>query len=375
MKIYEYISDLLFRYDCVVVPGFGGFITNYYPAEINHATHMFRPPSKRISFNIHLKHNDGLLANHLAAIEKISYKEAVSRIEEFVQNINKELTEGKRVNINKIGKLYFDAEENVQFNPSIEVNYLKDSFGMNIFRSPAIRREESDITETIRKAIENKNTPQQNHRLHPADRARRTSPRVNTQATSTSPKKEEVKTTQPTASNTPNQPKAPKKSTPAPLLRVAAVAVPLIALAVFGTIKKDWVQEQYVSYTNLNPFSVSHSAPSTDEALTENPVEETTTEEVIETPVVKESTTEANVPVKTSVGNFHIIAGAFRDQSNANRLVASLKAQGFGAQIVDTNSRGLYRVAYQSFGTIEEARRQLSTIKSRNNSEAWLLAE
>ncbi len=382
MKIYEYISDLLFRYDCVVVPGFGGFITNYYPAEINHATHMFRPPSKRISFNIQLKHNDGLLANHLAAIEKISYKEAITKVEEFVKNINKELTEGKRVNINKIGKLYLDAEENVQFNPSIEVNYLKDSFGMNIFRSPIIKREDNDITETILKAIENKNTPQQGRRLHPSDRARRATPRTSAPAAaSKAPQKEEAKVSTAAKSNTstpPNTPPTPakKSGSMAPLLRVAAVAVPLIALAVFGTIKRDWVQDQYINYTNLNPFSVSKSAPvSVEEPALEENTTEVPTDEVIETPVTETPVAEEATPVRTSAGNYHIIAGAFSSQSNANRLVANLKAQGYGAQIVDTNSRGLYRVAYQSFATIEEARRELSSIRSRNNSEAWLLAE
>jgi hypothetical protein len=35
MKLDHYISQLLFRYDCVIVPNLGGFVTNYKPATIN----------------------------------------------------------------------------------------------------------------------------------------------------------------------------------------------------------------------------------------------------------------------------------------------------------------------------------------------------
>ena len=51
MKIEEYISDLLFEHDCVIVPDFGGFVCNYGPAAIDPAKHLFEPPAKRILFN------------------------------------------------------------------------------------------------------------------------------------------------------------------------------------------------------------------------------------------------------------------------------------------------------------------------------------
>ena len=67
MIIANYISDLLYRYDCVIVPDFGGFVANRIGAQVNNFTHTFSPPTKQITFNGLLKHNDGLLANYIAS--------------------------------------------------------------------------------------------------------------------------------------------------------------------------------------------------------------------------------------------------------------------------------------------------------------------
>ena len=50
MKMETYISELLYRHDCVILPGLGGFITNYRSAQIHPVSHTLRPPSKSISF-------------------------------------------------------------------------------------------------------------------------------------------------------------------------------------------------------------------------------------------------------------------------------------------------------------------------------------
>ncbi|MBA3284223.1 MAG: SPOR domain-containing protein, partial [Nitrosopumilus sp.] len=59
MKIDQHISQLLYHHDCVIVPGFGGFVTNSQPARIHPVQHQFYPPSKSLGFNIHLRRNDG----------------------------------------------------------------------------------------------------------------------------------------------------------------------------------------------------------------------------------------------------------------------------------------------------------------------------
>ena len=74
MNIQPYIAQLLYRYQCVTVPGFGAFLTEIQSAQLTESSHSFFPPKKIISFNGQLQNNDGLLANHIAQAEKTSYE-------------------------------------------------------------------------------------------------------------------------------------------------------------------------------------------------------------------------------------------------------------------------------------------------------------
>lgn len=139
MKIANYISDLLYRYECVIVPNFGGFVTNEISAKVNHFTHTFYPPTKQISFNSHLKNNDGLLANHIASVEKIPFTDAVLSIKKATDNW-KQTLEKESVEISKIGSLTLNKEGKIIFEPTITENYLTSSFGLSSFSSPAVKR-------------------------------------------------------------------------------------------------------------------------------------------------------------------------------------------------------------------------------------------
>ena len=44
MKIEQYISQLLYRYQCVTVPGFGAFLTEFQSAQLDENSHSFYPP-------------------------------------------------------------------------------------------------------------------------------------------------------------------------------------------------------------------------------------------------------------------------------------------------------------------------------------------
>ena len=89
MVIEDYIKDLLYRYDCVIIPNFGGFVTNKISAQIHKDSNTFHPPTKQIGFNVNLIHNDGLLANYIASSENISFDQATSKIKVTVSQWNK----------------------------------------------------------------------------------------------------------------------------------------------------------------------------------------------------------------------------------------------------------------------------------------------
>ena len=139
MTLTSYINDLLYRYDCVIIPDFGGFVTNPISAKVNHFSHTFYPPTKQITFNSHLKNNDGLLANHIASSENISFEKATEKISAVVKSWNHQL-KNESVVIGKVGSLSLNKDNQLIFEPNSETNYLIETFGMGALSSPAIKR-------------------------------------------------------------------------------------------------------------------------------------------------------------------------------------------------------------------------------------------
>lgn len=153
MRLATYISDLLYRYECVIVPEFGGFITNETGAKLNRFTHTFYPPTKQITFNSHLQNNDGLLANYIASVESITFSEALSIIKNEVDSWNVSL-KNESIDLSNIGVISLDSEGKLIFEPSAIQNYLTSSFGLTTLNSAAVTRgvyttKESEITPII----------------------------------------------------------------------------------------------------------------------------------------------------------------------------------------------------------------------------------
>ena len=141
MKIEQYISQLLFRYQCVTVPGFGAFLTEFQSAQLDENSHSFYPPKKMVSFNPFIKNNDGLLANHLAQAEKISYEIAVDIIHNEVSHWKTKIQEFGSFSVKNVGDFSLNSENNIVFVPVDQINYLTASFGLSSFVSPAVKRE------------------------------------------------------------------------------------------------------------------------------------------------------------------------------------------------------------------------------------------
>jgi hypothetical protein len=161
MQLETYISDLLYRYECVTVPEFGAFLTQRSSATINVSTHAFYPPKKTISFNEQIQKNDGLLAHYIADIEKIPFEVANEKIQKRVKILKALLTQGETLTFNNIGDIIFNNEGKIQFEPSCNHNYLTDAFGLSQFVSPTITREVyKETAKTFEKEIPVAFTPE-----------------------------------------------------------------------------------------------------------------------------------------------------------------------------------------------------------------------
>lgn len=141
MQLETYISDLLYRYECVTIPEFGSFITRHVSASIEESSNIFFPPKKVLSFNEQIQKNDGLLAHYIADVEKIPFEVANQKIEKRVKILKSYLTQGETLTFKNIGDIVFNNEGKILFEPTYQLNYLTESFGLAKFDSLSINRE------------------------------------------------------------------------------------------------------------------------------------------------------------------------------------------------------------------------------------------
>ena len=324
MKLETYISELLYRHECVIVPSLGGFITNYRSAQIHPVSHTFLPPSKTIRFNVKLQKSDGLLCNYIADCEGISFEDAQKKVAHFSNQIQNNLTHKKEAQINGVGLLTKESNGLISFEPNQTVNYLLDAFGLQEIQSPAILRK------TKKQSIPNQ----------AASKAR------NIHA-----KKAVIN------------------------WKVAAVLLPLIGLTSFFSYQKqDAVSDVYENYAYLNPFKERPAALYTPRTP-KIEVKENTTKPVVKTTKIEPITAAILVdePKETQF-KFHLIAGCFASELNAQNLVNNLITKGYKSTIIGQNNTGLYRVVFQSFAKKEAALTEMLQLKEIGKS-TWLLAQ
>lgn len=318
MQIEKHISDLLYRYQCVTVPGFGAFLTETVAAQVSGSASSFFPPKKVISFNANVRNNDGLLANHVALQEKMSYDLAVIKIGDFVNEWTYLLQNRDKVLLKNIGEITVNNEMNWVFEPVNTINYLTDSFGLTPLISPAITREVALEVPTQELAV--------------------------------------------------IEQKLPVTFTPEPrfdlsYMKYAAAVVLMLAGA--GAFGYKLYHDQEVETQTL---------------LVERKVQEKVQQQIQEaTFMISAPMNTVAIAVASEVEekmNYHIVSGAFRSETNANKAIAELYAAGFeNAKMLPLNKSNLYPVVYNSFKTMEEAETAMKNIQKTHNKEAWLLID
>lgn len=163
MDLVSYVSDLLYRYDCVIVPDFGGFVTNKISAKIGDDS--LYPPTKLISFNAQLTHNDGLLVNHIASCENITFNNAIEKIAVAVSEWRTALNT-QSIALKHLGSLSYTEEMQLVFEPSRTTNFLPESFGLSAVEVSAIEKYKQEVKPLLpevsnieEEVVENKKSP------------------------------------------------------------------------------------------------------------------------------------------------------------------------------------------------------------------------
>jgi len=372
MDVRIIIARLLEEHDCVILPGYGGFIGNYAPARIDAVSHSFIPPSKKILFNINLKQNDGLLCNRLVTDGGVSYADALALVNGLVTGIRHTVKSGKSFIIPEVGRLFAGREGTLQFEQAKDFNLLPDAFGLQTFTSPPVNR--TSYSARFEKVI--------------------------------APRERDIS--------------APKRQFPLSLKWAAMLAIPIGAAAIIGITQYDKLRNPSVNNAGIlssvftrfsassldekkdapargpevnydfgaipsvlnepepasvpatEPTSLPTSVPATVPATI--PAAKPSGEPKKDITVDAESETEDRISVNKTDG-FAIIIGVFKVRENAEKCIQEAGSRGLVAGIFDRSRTGMYRVALTTAGKQSEADNLLSEARSKGFSGAWLLVK
>lgn len=313
------LPGMFLDYDCVIIPGLGGFVCNGRSAWYDEENEEMVPPSRDVIFNPNLIHNDGLLAQEIMRARDLSYSEAMKHVEEEASFMVRQLTEGKPVEIARLGRLYSGDDGVTRFLPDSELVRVLSSFGhARIPLSKLVEKKEKKVVP-----------------IH--------SPLV-------------VK-----------------------IARAAAViALPIVLggawilsdssnsstlLSVLPTFDTEAIVSTFMPSEGSALFNTSN------EEITETIEIEYATEEV--DLLLSENKEEEEETLAIQM-NFLIIGGAFSIEENALNLAETLKLEGFNPTHHYQNHNKLNLVALGEFETESSAREALKEARKKGRTASWL---
>ncbi len=357
-QITDLIAELLFKHDCVIVPNLGGFVARNYNSNFSKGSNLLYPPSKHILFNKNLIHNDGLLISALMQKANISIDDSTKQIGDYKDYIQSLLNVKKRFELNNIGLLYIDTENNMRFEAKADVNFLLESFGYEpIVANEIVIEEEKPIT--IKQFEDRKITVEQ-------------------------------------------IPTVPKKRSYAKIATLA-IGVPVtLAFLLFAAYSKPM---KPLLESSINPFYTPEKTYTPKQQIISKPI---IIDDLEDQSLLVDANGYASFKLfengnvliasindsvakvdKTSVvnhtyiasknnkrydGKYQVVVGCFGVEENASKLVKELASKKIDAGISGVNQKGLHVVSCGGFDSKEEAANLLSSIRNEFPN-AWVMAK
>jgi cell division septation protein DedD len=332
INLDKYIRELLLQHDCVILPGLGGFVANYKPAEFDGSQKTALPPSRQILFNPNLVHNDGLLFAHVSKETDYGYKEVQAMAEVYFKTIKYEVGKGLKFTIEDLGYFFFNKARKIEFEQESADNLLLASYGLSYLNYKEFDRVPGRSAKNYR-ALDDTN---------PVVRQRRIRRWIYTGA-----------------------------------------AACLLASMILIPVK--------MGYLNLSSFDLSHvdsfrkeqavqellvSPPDTDTQLAEPEAGSTEPEAGSVEPEAEPAVIEATTAKTyfTSETSYHIIVGSFKGIDNARQLKQKMVDEGYEAEIL-TGENSFYRVSAKHYPLKKDAVTALASIRDQQAyKSAWILS-
>lgn len=146
VEITQHIEQLLLHHDCVILPGFGGFVAQECSATYVEEEDIFLPPYRSVTFNPRLTMNDGLLVNELSSSKKIDYSEALEIIESDIETIRRIIVSEGKFTFHGIGVLRESENQYYDFTPLPCGICSPDLYGLDSIYIPTLNKQEISRT-------------------------------------------------------------------------------------------------------------------------------------------------------------------------------------------------------------------------------------
>ena len=360
IELAQHIETLLLENDCVIVPGFGGFVAHYSPATRVKEENIFLPPTRTIGFNPQLKLNDGVLVQSYMSAYDTSFADASRIVEKEVNEFIGLLHEEGKAHLDNIGEIHYNIYGNYEFVPydykiTTPSLYGLDSFEMHEL---SVLQQKEKVWIPAHPEKEKKTFEISINRAYLRNAAAMIAAIVLFFAFSTP------------VENTDVQKNNYAQLLPSELfeqIEKQSVAVTPVY------VKNDAAQQaKKLSASSASTKTSSAKKHTTDKARTSKPIA------VREVKVVKQETATPAPAVKSQESAnhpFHIIVAGGISLKDAEAIATQLKSKGF-ANAKALNMDGKVRVSISSFDNRNEATKQLLELrKNETYKNAWLLAK
>ena len=149
VELAKHIEILLLNNDCVIVPGFGGFMAHHVDSVYDEEERLFLPPSRTLGFNPKLHINDSLLALSYVEAYDISYPDAIKRIEAEVSEMRQLINNQGFFELPDIGVILTNDEGNLEFEPCSAGILTPELYALSSFECNKLSKLPEKQDETI----------------------------------------------------------------------------------------------------------------------------------------------------------------------------------------------------------------------------------
>lgn len=357
INLSKHIEILLLSNDCVIVPGFGGFMAHHIDARKDLSDGSFLPPIRSIGFNPKLTLNDSLLAQSYVEAYDISYPDAVMRIEDEVRELRQRIAQDGSYEFSDIGTISLNADGNYEFAPCEAGIVSPKLYGLGSFRMKTLSEIRAGIQSALLEAQQGEHQQDEQQGV-----------------------KVEVPFTVQTAATAKPQGEETEREHSARIIALwRNVAVACIALLIFMLIPSPLVNSSQMAGNQINtalldrvlPKDITTGQDKVAAAVNSSEAKRVVAEREAKAKKIEEEKDDVAQASKNLKEGYSIVVASRVTQKNAEAYVNNLRSRGFSDAFVYRN--GHVKVLFGHYPTRTAAANALNSLNDNKEfAGAWI---